>query len=377
MILRFIAALTAMFVLGASAAAQEYSIRANRGLNLRAAPSLDADIADTVRSGALLLVVGQVDNWLTINWQENEVWLANWVNFSRVDNNSQTSSHAEATSPIDNCCFVNRQCQSDQEWTDGYWAFQNGQCPLPSASQSEASSRPANDASGQIDNCCFTGWQCNSDQEWANGYHAYQNNQCAGSPAVQPASADSCCALGWNCAFDFDFIMGKWWFEGNGGQCGQPMQRSVDGVIVEGSRSFIAQHKAAMQLLKNRAPEWHAYTTNIIRKIRESRPKPGYGTLNQSFNVQVWPSVAYAAAIIVHETCHVQRSYAGVHTHDLENIAEEAICDQVAIEALKKFSPGTYYPRRRIDIFHRLGHNWDIGPSVQRELDRAANLLAP
>ena len=89
MIVRFIATIAAMLMLGALAAAQEYSIRANRGLNLRAAPSLTADIAGTVRSGAILQVVGESGRWLMVNWPGNDVWLANWVDFSRVDNSSQ------------------------------------------------------------------------------------------------------------------------------------------------------------------------------------------------------------------------------------------------------------------------------------------------
>lgn len=365
--------LIAIFLLAAIASAQGYSIRANRGLNLRAAPSLNADIAATVRSGAVLQVAGHVGKWLKIAQAGEHVWLADWVNFSRVD---ETPAQTDASTAVNNCCFVDRACQSDQEWTEGYWAFQNNECPAPAGSQAGSAASVSSAETSAINNCCFSGWRCNNDQEWTNGYHAYQNNQCAGSPNVQHGTVDSCCALGWNCAFEFDYIMGRWWFEGNNGQCNQPIQEVVDGVIIEGSRAFIAQHKSAMTLLKNRAPEWHAYTTNIIRKIRESRAKPGYGTLHKSFNLPIWHSVAYAAAIIIHETCHVQRSFAGVHTHEYENIAEEPICDQVAIEALRKFSPGTAYPRGRIDAYYAQGHTWDFAPSVQREWQRARQIYA-
>ena len=368
----FAAALATLLLVAAITSAQGYSIRANRGLNLRAAPSLNAEVAATVRSGVILEVADHVGKWLKINRGAKEVWLADWVNYSRLDD---TPAQTETSSQIDNCCFVDRRCHSDQAWTDGYWAFQNGQCPAPAQTSPTTSPQPASGGSG-VDNCCFTGWRCASDQEWRNGYLAFQNGQCAGAPKIQPGPADSCCALGWNCAFEFDFIMGKWWFEGNNGQCNQPIQEIVDGVIIEGSRAFIAQHKSAMRLLKTRAPEWHAYTTTIIKKIRQSQPKPGYGTLHRSFNVPVWHSVAYAAAIIVHETCHVQRSFAGVHTHEYENIAEEPICDQVAIEALHKFSPGTAYPRSRINAYYAQGHTWDFSPSVRREWERARQLYA-
>ena len=117
------ALIIAGLVLRAGSSAQEYSIRANRGLNLRAAPSLYADIADTVRTGAVLEVVGKSGSWLKINRNSNEVWLADWVNYSRVDSGPLESP---AATPIDNCCFVDRPCQSDQEWVAGYWAYQNG-----------------------------------------------------------------------------------------------------------------------------------------------------------------------------------------------------------------------------------------------------------
>ena len=371
--IKYFASLIAIFLLAAIASAQGYSIRANRGLNLRAAPSLSADIAATIRSGAILQVVDHVGKWLKITQAGREIWLADWVNYSRVD---ETPAQTATSSTVNNCCFVDRQCDSDQKWTAGYWAFQNGQCPASTSSQSGAATPATSGETSPINNCCFSGWHCTNDQEWTNGYHAFQNNQCAGSPNVLPGTVDSCCALGWNCAFEFDYIMGRWWFEGNNGQCNQPIQELVDGIILEGSPAFIAQSKSALNLLKNRAPEWHAYTTNIIKKIRQSQAKPGYGTLHKSFNLPVWHSVAYAAAIIIHETCHVQRSFAGVHTHEYENIAEEPICDQLSIEALQKFSPGTAYPRGRIDAYFAEGHTWDFAPSVQREWERARQIYA-
>ncbi len=114
-----IAILIAFCLLVAHASAQEYSVRANRGLNLRAAPSLNAVIADTVRSGTILQVVGKLNRWLKINLNGREVWLADWVDYSRVDSSEPTESQQPAAQ-IDNCCGIDRQCQTDQEWIDGY-----------------------------------------------------------------------------------------------------------------------------------------------------------------------------------------------------------------------------------------------------------------
>ena len=115
-----IAALIAGLIFVAAASAQEYSIRANRGLNLRAEPSLNADIAGTVRAGAILQVVGESGRWLSVNWPGSNVWLANWVSFSRVDTRSQPPTQTGTSGPIDNCCFVDRQCSSDLDWIGGY-----------------------------------------------------------------------------------------------------------------------------------------------------------------------------------------------------------------------------------------------------------------
>ena len=39
---------------------------------------------------------------------------------------------------IDNCCYLNRQCQTEQEWTDGYWAYQRNECGGPAPSPADA-----------------------------------------------------------------------------------------------------------------------------------------------------------------------------------------------------------------------------------------------
>ena len=89
------------------------------------------------------------------------------------------------TSQINNCCSVDRQCNTDEEWISGWWAFQNNQCTAPSQQpQSTATStQRQSDASGDVDNCCFIGWQCNTNAEWTSGYWAFQHNQCGAAPS--------------------------------------------------------------------------------------------------------------------------------------------------------------------------------------------------
>ncbi|MCY4070755.1 MAG: hypothetical protein OXG60_05620 [Chloroflexi bacterium] len=78
----------------------------------------------------------------------------------------------QTSSQTNNCCSIDRQCNTDEEWIRGWWAFRNNQCAA--ASQQQQQQSPS-----QINNCCFTGWQCDADQDWTSGYFAFQHNQCA------------------------------------------------------------------------------------------------------------------------------------------------------------------------------------------------------
>ena len=82
---------------------------------------------------------------------------------------------------IDNCCGIDRQCDTDEEWVSGYYAFQNNQCAAPSQpiqaqAQQQAQIRRSPPS---INNCCFSGWQCDDNEEWISGYWAFQNDHCA------------------------------------------------------------------------------------------------------------------------------------------------------------------------------------------------------
>lgn len=251
----------AICLLCSAAAAQPYSIRANRGLNLRAAPSVNAEIAATVQAGGILQVVDHVDGWLKINNGGTVVWLADWVNYSRVEDGDQTSSQTTSKAPS-----------------------QTG-------------------TSAHIDNCCLAGW---------------------------------------NCTFDFDFIMGKWTYDDNDGQCFLPRQETVDGVIIEGSELFITGVKHAFVLIRDSSPEWYTYVTTGAIKIREAFGNVGTGTLEQSLNlkdISTYPAdtpIGQLAADIVMRNCHIHRWLAGngVSVPEIEPLADVADCETVSLDDL-------------------------------------------
>lgn len=135
---RFWFTLTLLIFITASslASAQSYSIRLSHNTNLRASNSLDARIVTSAPAGSILNVSGEVNRWLRIDYSGDVLWMAGWVSHSRVETEpapqSASSAPAQMPSNIDNCCFVDRQCHSDQQWTDGYWAYQRGECTAQS-----------------------------------------------------------------------------------------------------------------------------------------------------------------------------------------------------------------------------------------------------
>lgn len=121
---RILTAIISIVVLCGPASAQNYSIRLAFGTNLRAEASLEADIVEVAPAGAILQVVDEVGQWLKINSNGNEVWMANWVEHSRVENSQQPGFE------VYNCCFLDWKCDTDEEWSSGYQAFQNNECEI-------------------------------------------------------------------------------------------------------------------------------------------------------------------------------------------------------------------------------------------------------
>jgi len=142
---RFLVAALLLALVCAVALAESYQIRVRFTVRLRASYSLNSPVVGKALAGDVLQVVGRHNRWLKIERDGETAWLADWVNYSRLDQQQAPSAADTATSEqrssnIDNCCFVNRQCHSDREWVEGYWAYQRNECPAPS--QSGTSSTP-------------------------------------------------------------------------------------------------------------------------------------------------------------------------------------------------------------------------------------------
>ena len=378
-----------LFILAAAVSAQTYQIRVTYNTNLRASYSLDSAVLTSARAGATVEVTGQHNRWLRVQHEGRELWMASWVSHSRVqtspapqadvdnccDVNRQCATNKEwvdgywayqrnecpvggtsaagstaqpvsaAPANLDNCCFVDRQCQTDQQWADGYWAYQNNQCAAPT--QSLTATQPLSSAPDSVDNCCFVGWQCHNDADWRSGYQAYQENQCdnaqrqASLSVVIPEGVDNCCFVNRQCVTEQDWTIGWQIFQHY--QCSIPP--ATQGISIQGSQTFITQVSNALRLLRDEAPNWWKYSTsglNTIIMVAEgsiSGVYPETKTYQETLSEVLKDGTGEAGLVyvifgIVHEACHVHEGYRFDKAVD-----EEKACMEASLHALQQINP--------------------------------------
>ncbi|MDE2855176.1 MAG: hypothetical protein OXN88_13470 [Chloroflexota bacterium] len=283
-------------------------------MNIRSSYSASSRIISTARAGDSFVVSqsrrGAAWCWLDIG----RGWLAKTSRVSPTPPSHPSSSQTNQPANVDNCCFVDRQCQTQQEWVNGYWAFKNGQCA--------AAAQTSSAASAHVDNCCFIGWQCHNDDDWSRGYHAFQNNQCGGNAISNPG------------ALNLPDIVGSDWFR----------QQILD----------------AFEFLRANSPKWFNYTASKIRQIVEMPEltskygREAYAQVNaRTGRVQVssaslregsWP----LHNALIHEACHVHQWDSGKYDSWSWNLSFdlEPECYEVQIQALSEMMPDNRLIRR-------------------------------
>ena len=292
------------------ASAQTYHVSITHRTNLRASYSLRSGIVDVAAAGTTLAIIGSHENWLRIEREGGEAWMADWVPYTRVE------GQQPASSDIDNCCFVDRQCTNDQEWTDGYWAMQNNQCGTPTP-QVSIVAPPITTVTSDVDNCCHLGWSCQTDHEWERGFWNYQVGQC-----------------------------------------------EHQGVIMEGSEQFKATMDAALRRLTERSQHWYWYTLDGLSKIREVTgnrirvsSRGGDNRWGTDAYLGFGGNTASLGALLAHEACHVHRWRSGQNSG---GVVGETACVQIEVQALDAIGPD---PRRRNRLQYLLDNIHD--PAVQ------------
>ncbi|MCY3834614.1 MAG: hypothetical protein OXG85_16505 [Chloroflexi bacterium] len=219
-----------------------------------------------------------------------------------------STASAQQSAQVDNCCFVDRQCQSDEEWVSGYWAYQNNQCPAQT--QTQPSAQPAARSASQVDNCCFVDRQCHNDAEWTNGWWAYQNGQCPASS--QPAAAVTPASL---------------WL---------PSERTHSRPNIEGAEWFVYGINSTLDLMQQSAPEWYNFVLNAADKIVESfnPATPDYPHPNTTnWGAGASRTIGVGAGSL---SCYVGRlcrvSVAGILAHEAAHIHEHFMGRLVYLE---------------------------------------------
>ncbi len=298
------AAIIAGMVLFGMTSAQDYEIRLTFNTNLRESNSLEANVLETALAGTTLQVAGEFNRWLRIIRNRRELWMASWVKHTRVTASPQTG-YQEQSPQVDNCCFVDRQCQSDAEWEAGYRAYENNQCPAPSQTQPQPSAQLPTQRTVQVDNCCYVDRQCQSDADWTNGYWAFQNGQCP--TLAQPAASTQ--------------PVDRW----------GPSERTIGRPIIEGSEWFVYGINSTLDLMQRSAAEWYNFVLNAADKIVESfnEATPDYPHANttnwargasRTIGVGAGSLSCYlgrlcrvgVASILAHEACHIYQHWDGV-----------------------------------------------------------------
>ena len=107
-------------------------------MNIRERATTSSRIVAKARWGDSFSVISSErgDTWCWLEIEDGWIARTSRVRLTRPTNNSpqvnQVQQPAQQPSNVDNCCFVNRECNSDQEWTDGYWAYKRNECPVTS-----------------------------------------------------------------------------------------------------------------------------------------------------------------------------------------------------------------------------------------------------
>ncbi len=283
-------------------------------MNIRSQATTNSVVVATARAGDSFTVLQsrRGGNWCWL--QVSQGWMAKTT---RVGSAPQTNQpQPQQPSNVDNCCYVNRQCVTNEDWTNGYWAFQNNECPITPAPAPAPQNNPVQQSS--IDNCCFLDRQCHTEADWKSGYEAFQNNQCS------PASG---------------IIGGRL-------------------PIVEGDEAFRAQIARAFEFLEANSHKWFNYIVSKMKKIVGVHfEEEGHfgdetaGAVNAQDRV-VKVSIKHAqntrgdipllVSTLIHEACHLHQFDSGKYSYWdwLLPIEPEQECYQMEAQALSEIAPG-------------------------------------
>ncbi len=135
-------------------------------VNVRTGPGTHYPLLDSVPAGTALEVVGKSGVWYLIRRGGREVYVAARLTSDAPLPVSREANQSRVSSPVDNCCFIGWQCNTEDEWKNGYIAFQNNQCKGSSQPAQAISPQPRQSSQQQYScNCSKTCGQMASCRE--------------------------------------------------------------------------------------------------------------------------------------------------------------------------------------------------------------------
>ncbi len=301
--MRLIVVAAIVFMISATSFAESYAIRVRYNTNLRASYSLESAVLATAAAGTTVEVISEFNRWLQVNRDGGSYWMASWVAHERVEASANQAD-------VDNCCFIDRQCETDAEWVEGYWAYQRNECPAIALPTQLNLAEPASSKPVTVDNCCGIDRVCSTETDWIAGYWAYQNQQCASPSRHRPVS---------------------------------PSRPPI-----EGSPAFVRWITSALDLLEARTPHWYNYVashTNVIVEVPDedgpltctARVATSIARVMVQTDCRAFDSrLPFIAGILYHEACHVYHHVNGI-SYPEGNLREEWECS--TFKVLKDLDP--------------------------------------
>lgn len=115
----------------------DYCISPANGINLRQTYSTKSPVVAKVPAGTKLQVTyeGSQGNWIRVKHNGQDAWMGRWLSHSRVnctdapvqqptEHQEQQPQGANPDDPgVDNMCYIDRVCTTDQQWKDGWLEY--------------------------------------------------------------------------------------------------------------------------------------------------------------------------------------------------------------------------------------------------------------
>ena len=387
--IRLFAVILAVFAFCSVASAQTYFIRAEGRNNLRSCAGFNCRVVETAPVGTVLEVVGEFNRWLKINRNGEEVWMANWIDYTRVD--PSQSKHPGVI--IEGSAGFTAQMEAALDvlkdrtphWYDyvdiglnkivqrlnvgpgvnvvarTFYLDYGDDPPVRSTAERHTIAT----AAILVHEACHVhriqdaGFPYGTNAEIIREERACVEVQLEALEAMDIYNK----ALGarqWLREIIENIENPEyWWWADDDESCIEtdeqtsppasvdPSQSKHPGVAIEGSAGFIAQMEASLDVLKDRAPQWYDYAISGLDKIVQRLnvgPCVNVGTRTFSLNsgddppaesTADWRTIVTASEF-VHEACHVHRYEAGIN---VEAYIEEGSCAEVQLEVIEALDP--------------------------------------